>query len=188
MFLETVGMERGPLSLVSITELLEWKSSGSGSTNLRVTAVGIRRADHTTSVYPQKLALTSPTCGGRSVGVVLLRTKATKFSFWVYHWIIPDSRLRLKSFSRSTTTFDQEMQSVCQRGFSLYSDAGLMMNTDLLKTHLETVYLYFDMGYSLKLYFPRMKIKFPLYCIFLITSMINSNFAVWLRQNHWIND
>jgi len=31
------------------------------------------------SVYPQKLALTSPTGGGRSVGIVRVRTKATEF-------------------------------------------------------------------------------------------------------------
>ena len=42
-------------------------------------AVGIRCADHVTSLYPQKLALTSPTGGGRSVGIVRSRTKATEF-------------------------------------------------------------------------------------------------------------
>jgi hypothetical protein len=31
------------------------------------------------TLYPQKLALTSPTSGGRSVGIVRLRTKATEF-------------------------------------------------------------------------------------------------------------
>jgi hypothetical protein len=36
----------------------------------RLTAVGTRCADHVTSLYPQKLALTSPTGGGRSVGIV----------------------------------------------------------------------------------------------------------------------
>jgi hypothetical protein len=42
-----VGLERGPLSLMSITEeLLEWKSSGSRSRKLRLTAVGIRCTDH----------------------------------------------------------------------------------------------------------------------------------------------
>jgi len=32
-----------------------------------------------TPLYPQKLALTSPTGGGRSVGIVRVRTKATEF-------------------------------------------------------------------------------------------------------------
>jgi len=31
-----------------------------------------------TPLYPQKLALTSPTGGGRSVGIVLSRTKVTE--------------------------------------------------------------------------------------------------------------
>jgi len=41
--------------------------------------VGTRCADHVTPIYPQKLALTSPTGGGRSVGIVRVRTKATEF-------------------------------------------------------------------------------------------------------------
>jgi len=41
--------------------------------------VGTRYADHVTPLYPQKLALTSPTGGGRSVGIVRVRTKATEF-------------------------------------------------------------------------------------------------------------
>ena len=45
-----------------------------------LTAVGTRCADHVTPLYPQKLALTSPTGGGRSVGIVRSRTKATEFS------------------------------------------------------------------------------------------------------------
>jgi len=40
--------------------------------------VGTRCADHVTPLYPQKLALTSPTGGGCSVGIVRLRTKATE--------------------------------------------------------------------------------------------------------------
>jgi hypothetical protein len=36
------------------------------------------------SFYPQKLALTSPTSGGRSVGIVRSRTQATEFSFFIY--------------------------------------------------------------------------------------------------------
>ena len=52
--------------------------SGSGLEKIK-TAVGNRCADHVTPLYPQKLALTSPTGGGRSVGIVRSRTKATKF-------------------------------------------------------------------------------------------------------------
>jgi hypothetical protein len=36
------------------------------------------RCDHATPLYPQKLALTSPTSGGCSAGIVRLRTEATK--------------------------------------------------------------------------------------------------------------
>ena len=43
--------------------------------------MGNRYADHVTPLYPQKLALTSPTGGGRSIGIVRSRTKATEFSF-----------------------------------------------------------------------------------------------------------
>jgi hypothetical protein len=46
---EVMGLERGPLSLVSITEeLLEWKSSGSRSRKPRLTAVESRCADNVT--------------------------------------------------------------------------------------------------------------------------------------------
>jgi len=60
---------------------LNEKSSGSRSKKQRLTVVGTRCADHQTPLYPQKLALTSPTGGGRSVGIVRVRTKATEFSF-----------------------------------------------------------------------------------------------------------
>jgi hypothetical protein len=43
--------------------------------------MGIRCADHVTPLYPQNLALISPTGGGRSVGIVRSRTKATEFIF-----------------------------------------------------------------------------------------------------------
>jgi len=40
--------------------------------------VGTRCTNHVTPLYPQKLALTSPTGGGRSVGMVRSRTEATE--------------------------------------------------------------------------------------------------------------
>ena len=54
------------------------KSSGSRSIKQRLTAVGTRCADRVTPLYPQKLAVNSPTGGGRSIGIVRVRTKATE--------------------------------------------------------------------------------------------------------------
>jgi hypothetical protein len=74
-----VGLERGPLSLVStIEELLERKNSGSGLGNEN-TAVGIRHADHVAPSI-RTLVLTSLKIGGRSVGIVRSRTQATEFN------------------------------------------------------------------------------------------------------------
>jgi hypothetical protein len=87
IFWEVVGLERGPLSHVS-EELLEWKSSGSGPRKSRLTAVWNPLRWPRDTLYPQKLALTSPIIGGRSVGIVLLRTKATEFRLFLvqYTW------------------------------------------------------------------------------------------------------
>ena len=62
------------------------KVAAPGLENRDYTAVGTRCADHVTPLYPQKLALTSPTGGGRSVGIVRSRTKATEFSL-VYMYV-----------------------------------------------------------------------------------------------------
>jgi hypothetical protein len=82
IFWEILGLEQGPLSLVStIEELLGRNSSGSGLENREYGGEDLLRWPHDT-LYPQKLALTSPTSGGhgRSVGIVRLQTKATEFS------------------------------------------------------------------------------------------------------------
>jgi hypothetical protein len=69
-----VGLERGTLSLVSTTEeLLGIKSSGSCLENLEYGHRDPPRWPLGT-LYPQKLALTSPTSGGRSVGTDRSRT------------------------------------------------------------------------------------------------------------------
>jgi hypothetical protein len=62
-----------------IRELLERKSSCSGLESREYGRKDPSLWPHGT-LYPQKLALTSPTSGGRSVGIVRSRTEATEFS------------------------------------------------------------------------------------------------------------
>jgi hypothetical protein len=50
--------------MVTTITLIKWKS--------------LWFTDHATPLYPQTMTLTSPTSGGRSVGIVLSRTKATE--------------------------------------------------------------------------------------------------------------
>jgi hypothetical protein len=81
IFWEVVGLDRGPLSLVStIAELLGKNSSDSGLENREYGRVDPLRWARDTQ-YPQKLALTSPTSDGRSVGIVRMRTKVTEIFF-----------------------------------------------------------------------------------------------------------
>jgi hypothetical protein len=78
IFWEVFGLERGPLSLVSTTkELLERKSTDSG---LEIRQYGRRDPSRWQSdtLYPQKLALTSPTSGGHLVGTFRSHTQATE--------------------------------------------------------------------------------------------------------------
>jgi hypothetical protein len=81
---EAVGLERGPLSLVSTSEeLLGRKSSGSGLENREY---GHRKPSRSPrgTLYPKTLALTSWTRGGRPVGIVRSRTTATEYIIY-YH-------------------------------------------------------------------------------------------------------
>jgi hypothetical protein len=79
IFWEVLGLERGPLSLMStIEELLGRESSGSCLENREYGSGDPSRWPRGT-LYPQTLALTSPTSGGRSVGIVRSRTQATEF-------------------------------------------------------------------------------------------------------------
>jgi hypothetical protein len=78
-FLRSSGSGTGPLSLVStIEELLQRKkSSGSGLESREYGGRDLSRWPRDT-LHPQKLALTSPTSGGRSIGIVRSRTQATE--------------------------------------------------------------------------------------------------------------
>jgi hypothetical protein len=76
-----VGLERGPLSLGSTTEELLERKVAAPVYRTENTAVGIRHADQVVPLYPQKLAITSPASGSRSVGIVRSRTQTIEFFF-----------------------------------------------------------------------------------------------------------
>jgi hypothetical protein len=81
IFWKVVGLGQGPLILVStIEELLGRNSKGPGLETWEYGCEDLLRWPHHT-LYPQKLALTSPTSSGRLVRLVCSRTKATEFSF-----------------------------------------------------------------------------------------------------------
>ena len=80
-------------------------------------------ADHVTPLYPQKLALTSLTGGGRSVGIVRVRTKATEFmgSFKRYivverHTVVPQSKNRPWPYFDLAGTADEIFGLVVELG------------------------------------------------------------------------
>jgi hypothetical protein len=79
--------------LRTIEELLEWKSSGSGLENGPGNSLRWPR----NTLCPQRLALTSPTSGGRSVSIVRLRIKATEFSFYCLVTWSSESKLKLNN-------------------------------------------------------------------------------------------
>jgi hypothetical protein len=79
IFWEVVFLEWGPLSPVSTNEeLLGRNSSGSGIETREYGRGDPLRWPRDT-LYPQKMALTSPTWGGRSVGIIRLRANTTEF-------------------------------------------------------------------------------------------------------------
>jgi hypothetical protein len=74
-----VGLERSPLSLVSTIEgLLGRKSSDSGLEDREYGRTDPSRWPRST-LYPQKLTLTSPTSGCSTVGIVYSWSQATEF-------------------------------------------------------------------------------------------------------------
>jgi hypothetical protein len=87
IFWEVVGLERGPIILVSTTEeLLGRKSSGSAPENRECGRRDPSRWQRDT-LYLQKLALTLPTSDGSSVIIVPSRTQATEFLIYICTYI-----------------------------------------------------------------------------------------------------
>jgi hypothetical protein len=71
----------GPLSLLSTTEELLGRKSNGSSLEKREYGHRDPLCWPRNTLYPQMLALTSTTSGGRSVGIVCKQTKDTEFSF-----------------------------------------------------------------------------------------------------------
>jgi hypothetical protein len=78
---KVVGLGRVPLSLLSTTEELLDRKVAAPVYKIENTVVGIRHADHVAPSILKKLAITSSTSGGRSVGIVRSRTETMEFSF-----------------------------------------------------------------------------------------------------------
>jgi hypothetical protein len=109
-----VGLERGPLSLVSTTEeLLGWNRSGSGLENREYRGDPLRWPRDT--LYPQKLALTTTTSGGRSVGIIHLQTKTTEFVCCLLELSLTKTKLtKLRGFSPQAN-YTERATAACRR-------------------------------------------------------------------------
>jgi hypothetical protein len=123
IFCKIVGLERGPVSLVSIIEeLLGRKSSGCGLENREYCRRDPSRWPRGT-LYPQKLALTSSTSGGRSVGIVRSRTQATEFSLvlvvmciYVLRWLCLQAYSNRNFISQYKSSPDIRYEELCSIG------------------------------------------------------------------------
>jgi hypothetical protein len=95
----------------TIEELLGRKSSGSG---LEIREYGRRDPSRWPcgTICPQTLALTSPTSGGRSIGIVRSLTQATEFSFSYLDMRCVSKLCFLVCFAVISTLSFEEMWSI----------------------------------------------------------------------------
>jgi hypothetical protein len=77
---KVVGLEWGPLSLVSTTEEILDRKVAAAVYKTENMAIGIRHADHVATSVRKKLAITSPTSGSHLVGIVRSRTQTMELS------------------------------------------------------------------------------------------------------------
>jgi hypothetical protein len=99
---EVVCLKRGPFSLVSTTEELLGRKSSHSSLESQEYGCRVPWRWPRGTFYPRKLELTSPTSGGRSVGIVRLRTQATEFCCTYYTTSL--SRCGLEYLHRSNAS------------------------------------------------------------------------------------
>jgi hypothetical protein len=93
--------------------------------------MGIRCADHVTPLYPQKLALTSPTGGGRSVGIVRSRTKATEFSSIQVEAVLQDVA-PIMNMNETIYNFKADCCCYCTTTTTAAAAADIILNADYL--------------------------------------------------------
>jgi hypothetical protein len=90
IFWEGVGLERGPLSLVSTNEEVLGRNSSGSSLESRQYGYRDLLRWQRDNLYMQKLALTLPTGSGHSVGIVRSRTNVMEFvCLFVIPWHLP---------------------------------------------------------------------------------------------------
>jgi hypothetical protein len=80
---KVVGLEWGPLSLVSTTEELLDRKVAAPVQNPRIRPQGSVTLTMWHPLSAKKLAITSPTSSGRSVGIVLSRTQTMELFFFL---------------------------------------------------------------------------------------------------------
>ena len=123
--------------------------------------MGIRCADHATPLYPQKLALTSPTGGGRSVSIVRSRTKATEFSLIINFTIgrfsspvkvRPQARTLFLKI-RCNLTFPIPIWAIQVTAYNVNCTASISLSTvqDKRQTKRHLVYLLYQVLHKLRI-------------------------------------
>jgi hypothetical protein len=100
---EVVGLERGPLSLLRITEELLGRKVAAPVSTTEINSRGDSLCWPRDTLYPLKFALPSPTIGGRSVGIVRWRTKA------------PELKLTGRVLDKERTTDNVQKHNICIR-------------------------------------------------------------------------
>jgi hypothetical protein len=98
-------------------------------------------ADHVVPLYPQKLALTSSTSGGRSVGIVRSQTQATEFSFSFLD--VLGKIIRLVSVIRQRTRREHRLQQLFVAARTSLENSFLLTKSGYTKKPTDTLFQQF---------------------------------------------
>jgi hypothetical protein len=146
--------------------VLEWAKTVRALDRV-ATAIGIRHANHVAPSIRKKLALTSLTSGGRSVGVVRLRTEAVEF-------------LSISRFSQWTLFFSVSYRNPATT-FSLLPvtcPSNLILSDSLIQVICHEDYNLQNLSLCSFLHF-------PIICTFLGPDILHPVFCWWKWRNDW---